>query len=117
MAGTPKPLIVKMFFFMEILQKKFIWSNLLGLLLMGRLVEFVVSEKSLYGVKQSPHAWFGKFSEVIEKFGKKNNKSDHSVFYRNSQADIILLLVYVDDIVIIGNDMAGISLLKSFFHG
>ena len=74
-------------------------------------------QKSLYGLKQSPHAWFGKFSEVIEKFGMKNIKSDHSVFYKNSQAGIILLLVYVDDIVIIGNDMAGISLLKSFFHG
>ena len=25
--------------------------------------------KSLYGLKQSPRAWFGKFREVIEKFG------------------------------------------------
>ena len=26
-------------------------------------------QKSLNGLKQSPCAWFGKFSEVIEKFG------------------------------------------------
>ena len=25
--------------------------------------------KSLYGLKQSPHAWFGKFSQVVEEFG------------------------------------------------
>ena len=45
------------------------------------------------------------------------SKSYHSIFYRNSQVGIILLVVYVDDIVIIGNDMASISSLKSFLHG
>ena len=72
--------------------------------------------KSLYGLKQSPHAWFGKFNQVIEKFGMQKSKSDHSVFYRNFEAGIILLAVYVDDIVIIGNDMTCISSLKSFLH-
>ena len=37
--------------------------------------------KSLYGLNQSPHAWFGKFSQTIKKFGLQKNKSDHSVFY------------------------------------
>ena len=54
---------------------------------------------------------------MIEKFGMQKSKSDHFVFYRNSQASIILLVVYVDDIIITGNDMAGISSLKSFLHG
>ena len=40
--------------------------------------------KSLYGLKQSPCAWFGKFSEVIEKFGIQKSKYDHSIFYINS---------------------------------
>ena len=47
----------------------------------------------------------------------QKSKSDHYVFYRNSQAGIVLLVVYVDDIIITGNDMASISLLKSFLHG
>ena len=57
------------------------------------------------------------FSEVIEKFGMQKSKYDHYVFDRNSQASIILLVVYVDDIIIIRNDMVGISSLKSFIHG
>ena len=50
----------------------------------------------------------------------QKNKSDYSVFsvfYRNSEAGIILLVVYVDDIVITGSDMICISSLKSFLHG
>ena len=74
-------------------------------------------QKSLYDLKQSPRAWFSKFSEVIEKFGIQKSKSDHSIFYKNSQASIILLVVYVDDIIITGNDMTSISSLKSFLHG
>ena len=54
---------------------------------------------------------------MIEKFGLQKNKSNHSVFYRYSQEGIILLVVYVDDIVITGNDRASISSLKSFLHG
>ena len=73
--------------------------------------------KSLYGLKQSPYAWFSKFSQVVEKFGLQKSKSDHSVFYRNSSSAIVLLVVYVDDIVITGSDSIGISSLKSFLHG
>ena len=53
---------------------------------------------------------------MIEKFDIQKSKSDHSVFYRNSQVGIILLVVYVDDIVITRNGMADISSLKSFLH-
>ena len=77
----------------------------------GRVYRF---RKSLYGLKQSPRAWFSKFSEVIEKFGMQKSKFDHYVFYIHFQAGIISLVVYVDDIIIIMNDTAGISTLKSF---
>ncbi|KAL5772611.1 hypothetical protein ACOSP7_012218 [Xanthoceras sorbifolium] len=44
------------------------------------------------------------------------SKSDYSVFYKQSKAGIILLVMYVDDIVITGSDATGISSLKSFLH-
>ena len=56
--------------------------------------------KSLYGLKQSPRAWFDKFSQVVETFGMQKSKSDYSVFYKKTNSSIILLVVYVDDSVI-----------------
>ena len=86
-----------------------------GFVAQGEIGRVCRLRKPLYGLKQSPRAWFGKFSEVIENFGMQKSKSDHSVFYRNSQAGIILSVVYVDDIIIIENDMEDISSLKSCF--
>ena len=47
----------------------------------------------------------------------QKSKSDHFDFYINSEEGIILLVMYVDDNVITGSDMACISSLKSFFYG
>ena len=69
--------------------------------------------RSLYGLKQSPRAWFGRFSSVVQEFGMLRSTADHSVFYHhNSSGQCIYLVVYVDDIVITGNDQDGIQKLK-----
>ena len=73
-------------------------------------------KKSLYGLKQSPRAWFGRFSEVVSEFGMKKSDHDHSVFYKQSDSGCILLAIYVDDIVITGSDKLGILQLKTFLQ-
>ncbi|RVW42015.1 Retrovirus-related Pol polyprotein from transposon RE2 [Vitis vinifera] len=61
--------------------------------------------RSLYGLKQSPRAWFSRFSSVVQEFGMLRSTADHSVFYHhNSLGQCIYLVVYVDDIVITGSD-------------
>ncbi|RVW20204.1 Retrovirus-related Pol polyprotein from transposon RE1 [Vitis vinifera] len=61
--------------------------------------------RSLYGLKQSPRAWFIRFSSVVQEFGMLRSTADHSVFYHhNSLGQCIYLVVYVDDIVITGSD-------------
>ena len=72
--------------------------------------------KSLYGLKHSLCAWFGKFNQAVEEFDMQKSKSDHFVFYRNPSLGIILLVVYVDDIVITRSDSKGISSLKFFLQ-
>ena len=54
--------------------------------------------------------------QAVEEFGMQKSKSYNSVFYRNSNSCIILLVVYVDNIVITGSNSKGMSSLKSFLQ-
>ncbi|XP_031106257.1 uncharacterized protein LOC116010903 [Ipomoea triloba] len=47
-------------------------------------------------------------------FGMRRSACDHTVFYKHTNHGCVLLIVYVDDIVITGNDASGIDSLKSF---
>ena len=87
-----------------------------GFVAQGQIGKVYRLRKPLYGLKQSLRTWFGKFSKAVKKFGLQKNKFYHSVFYRNSSSGIILLVVYVDDIVIIGSDSTRIPSLKYFLH-
>ena len=72
--------------------------------------------KAIYGLKQSPRAWFGKFSEVVLKFGLRCYHSNHSVLKHTSARGKILLIVYVDDIIITSDDKKGIDDLNRYFR-
>ncbi|CAM8883002.1 unnamed protein product [Rhodiola kirilowii] len=87
-----------------------------GFVAQGESAKVCYLHKSLYGLKQSPRAWFSTFTAAVEKFGMEKSKSDHSVFYKQSGNGIILLVVYVDDIVITGNNSEGIDSLKGFLQ-
>ncbi|CAM8896855.1 unnamed protein product [Rhodiola kirilowii] len=87
-----------------------------GFVAQGESAKVCYLHKSLYGLKQSPRAWFSTFTSAVEKFGMEKSKSDHSVFYKQSGNGIILLVVYVDDIVITGNNSEGIDSLKGFLQ-
>ncbi|WRX20564.1 Reverse transcriptase [Theobroma cacao] len=62
---------------------------------------------SVYGLKQSPRAWFERFSDVVLEFGLLQSSCDHTMFFRHTDNGCILRVVYVDDIVITGSDEQG----------
>ena len=68
--------------------------------------------RSLYGLKQSPRAWFDKFRKSVLKLSYKQGNADHTLFYKKRGSLLTILIVYVDDIVITGDDSAGIEDLK-----
>ena len=70
--------------------------------------------RALYGLKQPPRAWFSKFSSTISQHGFSGSSFDTAIFLRRSGQGITILLLYVDDMIITGDDMQGIQDLKHF---
>lgn len=69
-------------------------------------------KKALYDLKQSPHAWFERFRAAMINAGYKQTQVDHILFTKRNGLMITALMVYVDDIVVIGNDEKEIIRLK-----
>lgn len=62
-------------------------------------------KKSLYGLKQSPGAWFEPLGKVVQGHGCCQSLSDHTKFYKHSrEGKIAILIIYVDNIILIGSD-------------
>jgi len=60
--------------------------------------------KSLYGLKQAPRAWYTRLSDFLISNGFHASKVDTSLFILSISANIFYLLVYVDDILLTGNN-------------
>ncbi|XP_018464686.1 uncharacterized mitochondrial protein AtMg00810-like [Raphanus sativus] len=59
--------------------------------------------KALYGLKQALRAWFDTFSNFLIDFGFVCSTSDPSLFTYSRDNNFMVLLLYVDDILLIGN--------------
>ncbi|KAJ9542123.1 hypothetical protein OSB04_028629 [Centaurea solstitialis] len=68
--------------------------------------------KALYGLKHAPCAWFEKFSNTMLSLGFSASNYDSGLFTRTTDSSSILLLLYVDDMIITGDDSIGIAFLK-----
>ncbi|KAM2512647.1 hypothetical protein PS1_036897 [Malus domestica] len=67
--------------------------------------------KALYGLKQAPQAWFHRFSSYLFHYGFLQSKANSSLFVYHTGSSRMWLLLYVDDIVLTGNNP---SLLQHF---
>ena len=64
----------------------------------------ILLRKSLYGLKQSPRAWFDKLRRAMVGMGYQQTNAGHTMFFRQHKEYTTLHAVYVDDIIIMGND-------------
>ena len=66
-------------------------------------------KKSLYGLKQAPRAWFDRLSQFLLHIGFHCSKADPSLFILRNSSMVIILLIYVNDILVVGNDSSYIQ--------
>ena len=60
--------------------------------------------KSLYGLKQAPRAWFERFSTQLLHISFQASLADSFLFILKQGPHVVYLLIYVDDIVMTGNN-------------
>jgi len=71
--------------------------------------------KSLYGLKQASRVWYERFNKFMEKIGFKRCESDQCLYVKIDHGIIRYILLYVDDLLIISNDMKTINAIKRNF--
>lgn len=69
-------------------------------------------QQALYGLKQSPRAWFGRFNLAMRKYGFQQSNPDHTLFLKHQQGKVTTLIIYVDDMIITRANEEEISKLQ-----
>ena len=65
--------------------------------------------KAIYGFRQAPRAWYTELSSFLTFVGLLNSKSDTLLFLRHHHGNTMYILVYVDDIIVTGNNPISIQ--------
>ena len=73
-------------------------------------------KKSLYGLKQVPRQWYLKFDNFMGRIGYKSCDNDHCCYIKKFKGSYIILLLYVDDMLVVGSDMSEIKVGCRFRH-
>lgn len=61
-------------------------------------------KKALYRLKQVIWAWYGKIAESLVQSGSSVAPADSSLFIKEEEGKLEILLEYVDDIIITGHE-------------
>ncbi|KAK8523044.1 hypothetical protein V6N12_073755 [Hibiscus sabdariffa] len=71
-------------------------------------------QRSFYGLKQASRNWNLRFNEAIQEFGFIRNEDEPCVYKKFSGSIVSFLILYVDDILIIGNDIPTLQSIKTW---
>ncbi|KAK9008904.1 hypothetical protein V6N11_080381 [Hibiscus sabdariffa] len=74
-------------------------------------------QRSIYGLKQASRSWNLRFNEAIQEFGFIRNEDEPCVYKKFSGSIVSFLILYVDDILIIGNDIPTLQSIKTWLSG
>ena len=61
-------------------------------------------KKALYGLKQAPQAWYGRIDSFLSNMGFTKSKADPNLYLKVVEDEPVILLLYVDDLFLTGNE-------------
>ena len=60
--------------------------------------------KALYSLKQAPKTWYGRIDSFLSSLGFTKSKVDSNLYYKVEEGNLVMLLLYVDELFLIGTD-------------
>ncbi|GKD75868.1 retrotransposon protein, putative, ty1-copia subclass [Tanacetum coccineum] len=73
-------------------------------------------KRSIYGLKQASRQWNKRFDDEIKKFGFTQNPDEPCVYLKASGSNVTFLILYVDDILIMRNNIPMLQGVKSYLR-
>ena len=61
-------------------------------------------KKALYRLKQAPRAWYDRIDNFLMSLGFTKSKADPNLYYKVEDSGPVILLLYVDDLILTGNE-------------
>ena len=55
-------------------------------------------------MKQEPRTWYGRIDNFLTSLGFTKNKADSNIYYKVEEGNPVILLLYVDDLFMTGED-------------
>ncbi|GJY12830.1 retrotransposon protein, putative, ty1-copia subclass, partial [Tanacetum coccineum] len=71
-------------------------------------------KRSIYGLKQASRQWNKQFDDEIKKFGFTQNRDEPYVYQKASGSYVTILILYVDGILLMGNNIQMLQDVKSY---
>ncbi|GKE44838.1 retrotransposon protein, putative, ty1-copia subclass [Tanacetum coccineum] len=71
-------------------------------------------KRSIYELRQASRQWNKRFDDEIKKFGSSQNRDEPCVYVKASGSYVTFLILYVDDILIMGNNFPMLQDVKSY---
>ena len=71
-------------------------------------------QRSVYGLKQASPSWNLHFDEKVKEFGFLKNEDEPCVYKKASRSIVVFLILYVDDILLIRNDIPTLLNVKQW---
>lgn len=68
--------------------------------------------KSIYGLKKSPKCWNSKFDNLMKHLGFNRSQNDFCLYIKSSDNSNVYVLLYVDDLLILGSNLYQVENLK-----
>ncbi|KAL5555280.1 hypothetical protein UlMin_037516 [Ulmus minor] len=74
-------------------------------------------QRSIYGLKQASRSWNIRFDQAVKSFGFEQSIDEPCVYSKIKDGKVVFLILYVDDILIIGNDVGSLTSVKIYVLG